>query len=198
MLNRMCCYNGIYIQNMTFQSKMLKIVNFQIFKIRGDSCFTFCCNDIPFQILDLDGNQVILSFQNKNIKRNKGIPLSKNLQKYYLHNLWLEKYAQLDLSKTISDTLISFWVIIIRLGWIYHQDVEGLLQGSIHWRRHLCSWLWSQYGHLSQGIFHLSRSFYIIIILPRTELYKRSGTCSENSAMSENVQLKLHLLLIFN
>jgi len=30
----------------------------KIYKIRGDSCFTFCCNDIPFQILDLDGNQV--------------------------------------------------------------------------------------------------------------------------------------------
>jgi len=30
----------------------------KIYKIRGGSCFTFCCNDIPFQILDLDGNEV--------------------------------------------------------------------------------------------------------------------------------------------
>eukprot|EP00088_Acartia_fossae_P014709 TRINITY_DN1790_c0_g1_i1.p1 TRINITY_DN1790_c0_g1~~TRINITY_DN1790_c0_g1_i1.p1 ORF type:complete len:247 (+),score=39.63 TRINITY_DN1790_c0_g1_i1:58-798(+) len=30
----------------------------QVLKVRGDSAFTFCCNDVQFQVLDLDGTQV--------------------------------------------------------------------------------------------------------------------------------------------
>jgi len=32
--------------------------NSQVLKIRGKSAFTFCCNDVVFQVLDLEGNQV--------------------------------------------------------------------------------------------------------------------------------------------
>jgi len=30
----------------------------QVLKVRGNSAFTFCCNDVQFQVLDLEGNQV--------------------------------------------------------------------------------------------------------------------------------------------